>query len=63
VVVVKTGTDKDDFYDGCPLCRLMKQAEKEGRAVKMDELQEGLLAAEAGGGVVGGPLVEEGEPD
>lgn len=58
---MKTEALEDDFYDDCPLCQLMKRAEKEGRAIKMDEVQEGLLAAEEEGGIVGGPLLEEKE--
>jgi hypothetical protein len=35
----------DEYYDDCPICRLMKKAEKEGREPTEEELAEAFEKA------------------
>lgn len=35
----------NEFYDDCPVCRLMKKAEKEGREPTEKELEEAFVKA------------------
>ena len=33
------------YFDDCPICRAMKKAEEEGRAISEDELKEAFAKA------------------
>jgi hypothetical protein len=35
----------NEFYDDCPVCRLMKNAEKEGRFLSLEEVEEAFEKA------------------
>ncbi len=38
-------SSSDEFFDDCPVCRLMKKAEKEGRPPSEEELKEAFVRA------------------
>ena len=48
--------EKDDnqYYDDCPICRLMRACEKEGRQPTEEELKKAFSEAQEQGGAVGG---------
>lgn len=35
----------DEYFDDCPVCRLMKKVEKEGRSPSEKELEEAFIKA------------------
>lgn len=48
-------TQKNDFYfDDCPICQAMKQAEEKGKELSSQELKEAFSRAKGKGAVVGG---------
>ena len=38
-------SSSNEFYDDCPVCRLMKKAEREGREPTEEELEEAFIKA------------------
>lgn len=46
------------YFDDCPVCRAMKEAEESGRSLSEEELKQLFKEAEKKGAVVGGPLME-----
>ncbi len=38
-------SSSDEYFDNCPVCRAMKKAEKEGRELSADELEEAFTKA------------------
>lgn len=38
-------SSNDELYDDCPVCRLMKKVEKEGRSPTESELEEAFIKA------------------
>ncbi|KKQ92105.1 MAG: hypothetical protein UT58_C0005G0021 [Microgenomates group bacterium GW2011_GWC1_39_7b] len=38
-------SSSDEFFDDCPVCRLMKKTEKEGRSPTEKELEEAFVKA------------------
>ena len=45
---------QNQSYDDCPICRLMKACEQEGREPTEEELKAAFAKAKEEGGVVGG---------
>lgn len=45
---------ENNFYDDCPICRLMSACDKEGRQPTEEELKEAFARAKEEGGMVGG---------
>jgi len=38
-------SSNNEYYDDCPVCRLMKKAEAEGRSPSEQELEEAFVKA------------------
>lgn len=51
-------SSSDSYYDDCPVCRAMKEAEKKGKNLNMVEIAEAFGKAKKQGGVVGGPILK-----
>ncbi|PIV43476.1 MAG: hypothetical protein COS26_00445 [Candidatus Nealsonbacteria bacterium CG02_land_8_20_14_3_00_40_11] len=51
---------KEEFFDDCPICRLMKAAKEQGREPTSEELKEAFKKAREKGAIVGGEWFEEG---
>lgn len=51
--------DKNIYYDDCPICQAMKMAEKRGKDLSMEELEEAFRKAKEQGAVLGGSLVSK----
>ena len=49
----------EEFFDDCPICRLMKSAKEQGREPTEEELKEAFAKAKEEGGVVGGELFDK----
>ena len=47
-------SSSDSYYDDCPVCRAMKEAEEKGKELNMVEIAEAFGKAKKQGGVVGG---------
>lgn len=50
---------EEDFYDDCPICQAMKEAEKEKRELSSGELKKAFTQAKEKGGIVGGEWFDE----
>jgi hypothetical protein len=44
--------DSEFYFDDCPICRVMKKAENEGKDITYDELKKAFKEAKAKGAVV-----------
>lgn len=53
------GTPSDRFFDDCPICRAVREAEKKGRDLTEAELKEAFQKAKDEGAVVGGEWFEK----
>lgn len=51
--------NNEEFFDNCPICRLMKTAKEQGREPTKEELKEAFKKAKEKGAVVGGEWFEE----
>lgn len=60
---IKNGTylvsSSNEYYDDCPICRLMKKAEEEGQSPTTEEIIKASKEAEAQGAVVGGSILQK----
>lgn len=45
---------EDSYFDDCPVCRAMKEAEEKGKNLNMVEIAEAFGKAKKQGAVVGG---------
>ena len=52
-------TNNEEFFDDCPICRLMKAAKEQGREPTTEELKEAFKKAKEGGAIVGGEWFEQ----
>jgi len=52
-------TNNEEFFDDCPICRLMKAAKEQGREPTSEELKEAFRKAKEDGAIVGGEWLEE----
>lgn len=46
-------SSNDTYFDDCPICQAMKQAEEEGRALTEDETKEAFEKSKSQGTIVG----------
>ena len=53
--------NNEEFFDDCPICRLMKAAKEQGREPTAEELKEAFRKAKEEGAIVGGEWFEEDE--
>lgn len=53
-------SEKEFFFDDCPVCQAMKKAQEKGREPTMGELGVAFEEAKKEGGVVGGKLFDDG---
>jgi len=53
--------EEEEFFDDCPICRLMKAAQEQGRELTLEELKEAFKKANEQGGIVGGEWFEIGK--
>jgi len=51
--------NNEEFFDDCPICRLMKAAKEQGREPTADESKEAFKKAKEEGAIVGGEWLEE----
>lgn len=51
--------EDNDYFDDCPVCQVMKDAEEKGRTLTESELKQALNKAKEKGAVVGGMLLQE----
>lgn len=47
------------YFDDCPICQVMKKAEKQERSLSSEELKEAFKKAKKKGAVVSGPLLKK----
>lgn len=47
-------SSSDSYYDNCPVCRAMKEAEEKGKNLNMVEIAEAFGKAKKQGAIVGG---------
>lgn len=52
-------TNNEEFFDDCPICRLMKATKEQGREPTAEELKEAFKKAKEGGAIVGGEWFEK----
>ncbi|OGG08859.1 hypothetical protein A2154_02190 [Candidatus Gottesmanbacteria bacterium RBG_16_43_7] len=52
-------SDSELYYDDCPICRAMKEAEKRDKNLTLPELKQAFVKAKDQGAVVGGSLIED----
>lgn len=53
--------DSTFYFDDCPVCQAMKEAEENNRALTVLEVKEAFEKAKKKGAIVGGPLMEKGQ--
>jgi hypothetical protein len=51
--------DEKEFFDDCPICRLMKAVKEQGREPTPEELKEAFKKAKEEGAIVGGEWFKE----
>ena len=49
----------EDFFDDCPICRMMKKAKEESREPTPDEMKKAYKEAGEQGGLIGGDLFKK----
>lgn len=55
-VELANNLNDEDFFDDCPICRMMRHAKEEGREPTLAEMKEAYKKAGEQGGIVGGEL-------
>jgi len=55
----KKVNNEEEFFDDCPICRLMKAAKEQGREPATEELKEAFKKAKKDGAIVGGEWFEQ----
>jgi len=50
----KQNKKEEEFFDDCPICRLMKSAKEQGREPTTEGLKEAFKKAREEGAIVGG---------
>lgn len=48
-----------DYFDDCPICQAMKEAENQGGDLGAYELTKAFKKAKEKGAVIGGPLLDK----
>ena len=51
--------NNEEFFDDCPICRLMKTTKEQRRKPTLEELKEAFRKAKEQGAIVGGEWFEE----
>jgi tetratricopeptide (TPR) repeat protein len=51
--------NNEEFFDDCPICRLMKAAKEQGKEPTAEELKGAFKKAKEGGAIIGGEWFEE----
>jgi hypothetical protein len=52
-------TNNEEFFDDCPIYRLIKAAKEQGRDPTAEEMKEAFKKAKEEGAIVGGERLEE----
>lgn len=55
-------SSNDDYFDDCPICQAMRQAEKEGKALSESKLARAFEKSKDAGWIVGIPSFDEKKP-